>query len=114
VNEQETLQKYFLPQVQKRAQECFPPQGQKIIQEFLLPQGRESVASSACGFFATATDRAAVNQKAGDFASRSFLLFFVAAKEFVALDGGNHADGALFARLGALHAAKATDAYRSG
>jgi hypothetical protein len=46
--------------------------------------------------------------------SRNCLLFFVAAKEFVALDGGNHADGAFIARLGALHAAEAADAYRSG
>src|SRR5713226_1225065 len=64
--------------------------------------------------FAAAKDRAAVNQEAGDFPSRKFLLFFVAAKEFVALDGGNHADRAFFARLGALHAAEAADAYRSG
>ena len=57
---------------------------------------------------------AAVNQEAGDFPSRNTLLFFVAAKEFVALDSGDHADGAFIAGLGALHAAKATDAYRSG
>src|ERR1700731_5265271 len=50
----------------------------------------------------------------GDLASRNFLLFFVATKEFVALNGGNHADGAFFARLGALHAAEAADAYGSG
>src|ERR1700674_4862412 len=43
-----------------------------------------------------------------------FLLFFVATKKFVALDGGNHADRAFFARLGALHAAQAADAYGSG
>jgi len=55
-----------------------------------------------------------VNQEAGDLAPRNFLLFFVTAKELVALDGGNHADGAFFARLGALHAAEAADAYRSG
>ena len=64
--------------------------------------------------FAAATDRAAVNQEAGDFPSRSSLLVFLAAKEFIALNGGNHTDGAFFARLGALHAAEATDAYRSG
>jgi len=95
---------------------------------------RQSVASSACGFFAAALDRAAVNQEAGDFASRNsllfcvaaekprllrraaakILLFFFAAKEFVALDSGDYADGAFIAGLGALHAAKATDAYRSG
>src|SRR5713226_1896423 len=91
-----------------------PPQGQKVIQEFLLPQGRESVASLACGFFAAAKDRAAVNQEAGDFPSWSSLLFFVAAKELVALNGGNHADGAFIAGLGALHAAEATDPYRPG
>src|SRR5713101_5960004 len=57
---------------------------------------------------------AAVNQEAGDFASRNSLLFVVAAKEFVALDGGNNADGAFFASLGALHAAEAAHADRSG
>jgi len=55
-----------------------------------------------------------VNQEARDFPSRNSLLIFVAAKEFVALNGGNHADCAFFARLGALHAAEAADAYRSG
>jgi hypothetical protein len=46
----------------------------------LFPQVRESVASSACGFFAAARDWAGVNQEAGDFPSRSSLLFFVAAE----------------------------------
>src|SRR5712692_9989068 len=64
--------------------------------------------------FAAAKDRAAVNQEAGDFPSRSSLLFFVAAKDLVELNGGNHADGAFIAGLGALHAAEATDPYRSG
>src|SRR5207249_11141806 len=86
----------------------------KAVREILLPQGSKCVGSSACGFFAAAKDRAAVSQEAGDLASRNFLLFFLAAKEFVALDGGNHADGAFFPRLGALHAAEAADAYRSG
>ncbi len=113
MSEQGTRQKYFLPQVQETAREWFPPQGQKIIQEFLLAQGCADVGDSACGFFAAATDWAAVNQEAGDFASRNSLLFVVAAKEFVALNGGNHADGALFTGLGALHAAEATDAYRA-
>jgi hypothetical protein len=40
------------------------------------------------------------------------LLFFVAAQEFIALDGGNYADGAFIARLGALDAAEA--AYADG
>jgi len=44
-----------------------------------------------------------------------FTFSFVAAKEFVALDGGDHARRRLSsARLGALHAAEAADAYRSG
>ena len=96
VSEQETRQESFLKQGQETLQECLPPRGQKAIKEFFLPQGRESAASSACGFFAAAKDRAAVNQEAGDFPSRNSLLLFVAAKEFVALDGGNHADRAFF------------------
>ena len=55
-----------------------------------------------------------MNQEARDFPSRNSLLIFVAAKEFVALNGGNHANCAFFARLGALHAAEAADPYRSG
>jgi hypothetical protein len=46
----------------------------------LFPQVHESVASSACGVFAAARDWAGVNQEAGDFPSRSSLLFFVAAE----------------------------------
>src|SRR5712692_10760870 len=65
-------------------------------------------------FLEAAKKWAAVNQEAGDFPSRNSLLFFVAAKEFVALDGGNDADGAFIARLGALHAAEAAHADRSG
>src|SRR5258708_39888954 len=103
-----------LTREKKPAKICFPPLGEKAVQEILLPQGSKSVGSSACGFFAAARHRAAVNQEAADLASRNFLLFFVTAKEFVALDGGNHADGAFFARLGALHAAEAADAYGSG
>jgi hypothetical protein len=64
--------------------------------------------------FAAAKDRAAVNQEAGDFPSRNSLLVFFAAKEFVALDSGNHADSAFFTGLGALYAPEAADAYRSG
>src|SRR5438034_7702466 len=47
------------------------------------------------------------------FPSQKLLFVFVAAKEFVALDGRNHADGAFITRFGALHAAKAADPYRS-
>jgi hypothetical protein len=61
--------KYFLGLGQETAQENFPPKWRKAIQELLLPQGGESAASSACGFFAAAEDRAAVNQEAGDFPS---------------------------------------------
>jgi hypothetical protein len=114
VSEQETRQESFLLQDQETAQECFPPLGQKAVQEILLPQGGESIASSACGFFAASKIGAIVNQGAGDLASRNFLLFFVATKKFVALDGGNHADRAFLSRLGALHAAEAADAYGSG
>jgi hypothetical protein len=35
----------------------------------------------------------------------------VAAQKFVTLDGGNHADGALIARLGSLNASEATHAH---
>jgi hypothetical protein len=99
---------------QETRQECFPPLGQEALQEVLWPQERESAVSSACGFIAAAKAWAAVNQEAGDLPSRNSLLIFVAAKEFVALDGGNHADGAFFARLGALYATEAPDAYWSG
>jgi hypothetical protein len=54
VSEQETGQESFLAQDQETAQECFLPRRQKTVQEYLLPQGRESVANSACGFFAAA------------------------------------------------------------
>ena len=47
----------------------FPPRGRKAVQELLFTQVRESIASLACGFFAAAKDRAAVNQEAGDFPS---------------------------------------------
>jgi len=50
----------------------------------------------------------------GGLGSPKLSTFLRHAKELVALDGGNHADGAFFARLGALHAAEAADAYRSG
>jgi hypothetical protein len=113
VNEQETRREYFLPQIQETAQECSSPQGQKIIQEFLFRKAAKALQFQPADF-AAATDRAAVNQEAGDFPSRSSLLVFLAAKEFIALNGGNHTDGAFFARLGALHAAEATDAYWSG
>jgi hypothetical protein len=99
---------------QETRQECFPPLGQEALQEVLWPQERESAVSSACGFIAAAKAWAAVNQEAGDLPSRNSLLIFVAAKEFVALDGGNHADGAFFARLGALYPTEAPDAYWSG
>jgi hypothetical protein len=46
------------------------------LQEFLLPQGDKSVASSACGFFAAASDRAAVNQEAGGLPFPKFFTFF--------------------------------------
>jgi hypothetical protein len=113
VNEQETRQEYFLRN------------SKKLLKNALCHKGRKSFKNSCCrkaakalqfqpADFAAATDRAAVNQEAGDFPSRSSLLVFLAAKEFVALNGGNHTDGAFFARLGALHAAEATDSYRSG
>jgi hypothetical protein len=54
-------------------------QSQKPVQESLWPQGRESAASLACGFFAAAKDRAAVNQEAGDFPSVE--TFFAAAEK---------------------------------
>ena len=41
------------------------------------------------------------------------LRVFVAAKEFVALDRGDDANGAFVARLGALDAAEAAHAYRA-
>jgi hypothetical protein len=41
------------------------------------------------------------------------LRIFVAAKEFVALDRGDDANGAFVARLGALDAAEAAHAYRT-
>jgi hypothetical protein len=46
------------------------------------------------------------------FRFSSKLFFFVAAQKFVALDGGNYADGAFVARLCALDAAEA--AYTNG
>src|SRR2546425_7601354 len=91
-----------------------PATRQKIIQEFLLPQGREGVASPTLRIFCRRNRSGDCEPGSGDFPSRSSLLFFLAAKEFVTLDSGNHADGAFFARLGALHAAEAADAYRSG
>jgi hypothetical protein len=84
------------------------------LQILLWPQVSESVESLACGFLAASKPWAAVNREAGNFRSQTSLPIFVAAKEFVALDGGNHADGAFFARLGALHAAEAADAYGPG
>jgi hypothetical protein len=47
------------------------------------------------------------------FAARTLLVLF-AAQELVALDGGNNSHRALFPRLGALHAAEAAHADRSG
>ena len=41
------------------------------------------------------------------------MFVFFAAQEFVALDGGHYADGALIAGFGALHASEATYANRS-
>jgi hypothetical protein len=82
VSEQETRQETFLPQGQETFPERFRPQAQKAIQEFFLPQGSEDAACLACGFFAAAKDWAAVNQEAGDFASRKSLLF-VAAENLV-------------------------------
>jgi len=79
-----------------------------------LAPGRASAASSARGFFAAATDRAAVNREATASLLEILLLFFLAAKEFIALNGGHHADGAFFAGLGALYAAEAPDTYGSG
>ena len=86
----------------------------KTVQELLLPHGSKCAGILACGFFAATKDRAALNREAGTTPPENFLLFFVATKEFVALDGSNHADRAFFARLGALHAAKAADAYGAG
>ena len=45
---------------------------------------------------------------------KGLLLIFVAAKKFVAFDGGDYADGAFVTRFGALHAAQATDADGAG
>jgi len=47
-------------------------------------------------------------------ASRRKLFFFVAAEKLVALNGGDDADGAFVAGLGALNAAEAADAYGAG
>src|SRR5438445_8828419 len=41
------------------------PRGQEALQEVLWPQERESVASSACGFFAASKKWAVVNRGAG-------------------------------------------------
>jgi len=113
VNEQETGQTISYRKSKKPLKNTFRRRGRKSFKDSCCRK-----ASNALQFqpadFAAATDRAAVNQEAGDFPSRSSLLVFLAAKEFVALNGSNHTDGAFFARLGALHAAEATDAYWSG
>jgi hypothetical protein len=99
---------------QESRQEFFLLRGQEAFQEIVLPQGLASVAKFGLRIFAAANPWAGVNQEAGNFPSRNSLLLFVAAKEFVSLDGGNHADGSFVARLGALHAAEAADANGSG
>jgi hypothetical protein len=42
------------------------------------------------------------------------VFFFVATEKFVAFDGGDHSDGALIPRFGALDTTQAADFYRSG
>src|SRR6266700_5717761 len=91
-----------------------PPRGRKAVQELLFAQGRESAASRPAEFLLPQKIGPAVNREAATSLLEILLLFFFAAKEFVALNGGNHADGAFFAGLGALYAAEAADTYGSG
>jgi hypothetical protein len=98
----------------RNSSRILPAAGQEAVKEILLPQVVKVLQVRPADFFAAAKPRAAAKQEAGDFPSRNSLFIFVAAKEFVALDGGNHADGAFFAWLGALHAAEAAYANRSG
>ena len=100
----------------------------KILQEtrenLLGHRVAEIAGAQPAGFLPRRRFRAALfgeagtsrRQKARPFtALRNFttLLFFVAAKEFVALDGGNYADGAFIARLRALDTAEAAYADRA-
>jgi hypothetical protein len=94
----------------------------KLAENFFATQGAEFPRCLACGMFAAAEISRGVAscrcaRKRGlpfstNLASPTkTLLFFFAAQEFVALDGGNYANGAGIARLGALNAAEAAYAY---
>jgi len=50
----------------------------------------------------------------GDCYPTEILFIFVAAEKLVALDGGDDADGAFVARLGALNAAETANAHGAG
>jgi hypothetical protein len=117
-----------------------PPQGasKELFKKFSMPFAKESAPQKISRYIANSVrNKSAVwrnisqkhrkfsrtacrlNQRAGGngllkkFHSQKMLVpdVLVAAEKLVALDGGNHADGALVARLGPLNAAKATHAH---
>jgi hypothetical protein len=88
----------------------------KLGENFFVPQGAENPGSLACGIFAAleisrgVASRRCFGKRGLPF-SKKTLLFLFAAQEFVALDGGNYANGAFIARFRALDAAEAAYAH---
>jgi hypothetical protein len=94
---------------------CPPPQcASKKLVEKLFAAGVRSPGSSACGFFSRRKFSGGRVPGRGIVFPAKNLFIFVAAEKLVALNGGDDADGAFVAGLGALNAAEAAYTHGAG
>jgi hypothetical protein len=100
---------------EKSVQKFFRAHGQKTVQKTFCRRAMQVLRVWPAELCCRREISTALNREAGNFPClQKNLLSFVASHELVSFDGGDHTDSAFFARLGALYAAEAADADRSG